>query len=59
MDCKDFIKDNIKNIKELSDDLKYCQNRELRHKGLDMILYQVGRIEEHLKYLEVKQGDQE
>ena len=59
MDCKDFIKENIKNIKELLDDLKYCQNKELRNKGLDMILYQVSRIEEHLEYLEVKQGDLE
>lgn len=61
MDCKDFIKEEIEQIKEIADDLKYCNNKELRHKGLDIILYNIKKIEEHLEYLEIKnvKGEEE
>lgn len=59
MDCKDFIKEELKQIKETADDLKYCKNRELKHKGLEIILYNVSKIEEHLEYLEIKEIQEE
>ena len=53
MDAKDFLKDNIEIVRQVAEDLQYCKNRELRNKGLEIILYQTKRMGEHLEYLDV------
>ena len=52
--AKDFAIDKVNEIKQLCDDLKYADNKELRIFGIDKIRYLAKGIEEHLEYLDIK-----
>ena len=53
MNAKDFALAKISEIKQLCDDLKYAENKELRIFGIAKIYQLAKGIEEHLEYLEI------
>lgn len=53
LNAKDFAIDKIKEIKQLCDDLKYTENKQLRVMGIERIDYLAQGIEEHLEYLDI------
>jgi hypothetical protein len=55
MNAKDFALIKTTEIIQLTDDLKYINNKELRMEGLNRIEELARGIEEHLEYLDIKE----
>lgn len=52
--AKDFALEKASKIKQLCNDLKYAENKELRIWGIQKIETLALGIEEHLEYLDIK-----
>lgn len=55
--AKDFAVEKVNTIKQLCDDLKYTENKELRIFGVEKIKYLANGINEHLEYLDIKENE--
>lgn len=55
--AKDFAVEKVNTIKELCNDLKCIENKDIRNYGISKIDYLSDRILEHLEYLEVKENE--
>lgn len=55
--AKDFAIEKVNRIKQLCNDLKYAENKELRIWGIQKIETLVLGIEEHLEYLDIKESE--
>lgn len=55
--AKDFALGKTSEIKQLCDDLKYVDNKELKIFGVEKIHKLAQGIEEHLEYLDIVKGD--
>lgn len=53
--AKDFAKDKVIEIIQLTDDLKFINNKELRQLALERLAKLAHGIMEHLEYLEIKE----
>ena len=53
MNAKDFALEKVNEIKQLCNDLKYTENKQLRVMGIERINYLAQGIEEHLEYLDI------
>lgn len=54
--AKNFAQDKAEEIIELTNDLKYADNKDLRIYGLEKIQGLAYGILEHLDYLEIKEN---
>lgn len=57
--CRDWAIDEANEIREICQDLKYTQNRNLIKAGTERIDYLASRILEHLEYLFIKEDKEE
>ena len=53
--CRDWAIDEANEIREICQDLKYTQNRNLTRAGTERIEYLASKILEHLEYLDIKE----
>ena len=54
MNAKDFVLEKLNRIKELCNDIKYAENKELRIWGIQKIETLALEVEENLDYIDYR-----